>query len=1691
MTDHKRLTGLVASRIVAELMTRQAAEQPKDSTPAIRVKGFSAGEVEVMLRAWTQLSLPHRSSPVKVVVAARSEDDGFLSDLQPPQQRLAADEMLTTHRNALVVDGTILVEVGPQPDAEGLDALFTVRDDSVLADPAGGEAVGGLTFEARFELLIDIVWQNRVSSPSPACVHLRAAQVYNALKDVGAAPSLRQWISFVDRLADRATEETLPWDTGTADREVGRALERLGLFPDPTLFNHDDSPRRVARNYFASTLSTPENKQLRDGELLERIDRLEAPGGHVLRPTLKDDMRAVANESDPSARERIDLEEWLWLFSTKRTVLGLGDKIRRHIVRAHPERLGDWDDLEVTVGLNDRVRAAAETLVAAEATGDDPAPFMLLSRRLQRQVNKLLARTESVADPLVAILRSVYRQAEEIVSVGIEHVGAKDESRYSRRVFALLYSQTLSALSEGASAVPLSIDPSLLEIGPLMDAKKLSGDRQEDSSKEADGWAPVMFRVVGRNDAGNDETVDSYSWDAHDHASFARLLQEPVAAFPVPFTSSAELDNIAVCDGRSLTSGDRAPSPESLRALMEHRSTFFAAVAASGLSWPLILRYVDDYVAELERVTPNLVPRGMPVGDLEYLVNLDTGRSPIGRAAVLGTHPIRLRWFGEHLKAIAALIGLGLENKLSLNEANEELFFARLDELAPFDQPALLSTGFKQQWISARSSGPHAEYAQVTNSGSHDDGAVGGIDKHAVQVLARVVRRYLSEFPHKYDGLELLVLDREGDAELVSALVKEILETSDAPPVLRLHVAAPVQSHERISMDLARRQTQDDRREQLLPSFTTTFHEWNGGELSGVAANVDLALAADLFGAKPHVQSKTKPVLSGTAGSFRPWLDEAIDRSDPPGHAVSIRRLIPALPDRLLELWSSLNVRRCNAAMVGDDPRSVDYLELTVSFAEQEGLFRQLHDLSHWVVTLDRFIDREHFDALDDPPEIIQVQEGVGLAQALTLTVSSGTGRSFVTERLCRRLGESGLGLVRDPVSAERIANRLYDLGRHVAPSLLLRALGLGRSAEETIGLVVARWKAKEWDPVPEGTSYVEIWVTLDDFTHWFGGSHELRSDLLRLRFFPDGHGSGVLDAEVVEAKFRQTNDLGRAYDQVRRTAQLIRGALDTSADRKADDLDFWLREMERAISQTSKQPHDAEDLPTFVRAPGLIALPSDRDLVAQIRSGRFALRSIGGTVVHTNSAGGVDAEERVHNASGDGVLDGIRLVRTSQQGLLTVLNSLAGTSADTVVEDRARPNDGKELPVESLLTTAREPEEDRPTETVPADIASDPSIQPTVSPSTGDRQAQPLPPEPKPVHNTGGGMSDAELNVIYQRMLDTFDQYNIRVTRPQMYISEGPGFFVTRFEPGPGVKVAALRGLVDEIKVSLGLSRDQAIRHYVDGGAFVFEVPKSEDQRFPVFADEMWAEYPWDDTRLEAPIGRDILGEIVCVDFSSPNTPHLLIAGMTGAGKSVALETLLLGLVERRPPSQLRLNLIDPKGTELTAFEGSPYLEGEIGWLPEDAIAVLGRLAGEMDRRYRELLGPAKKRDISQYNASVDAADQIPWQIVVLDEYADLTSDKEDRRDIEEPLQRIAQKGRACGIHLVVATQRPSAEVITSEIRSNLPAQLALRVFNAIDSRIVIGEGGAEALAGRGDALFRTPGGTRRIQCGVVQQPK
>jgi S-DNA-T family DNA segregation ATPase FtsK/SpoIIIE len=356
------------------------------------------------------------------------------------------------------------------------------------------------------------------------------------------------------------------------------------------------------------------------------------------------------------------------------------------------------------------------------------------------------------------------------------------------------------------------------------------------------------------------------------------------------------------------------------------------------------------------------------------------------------------------------------------------------------------------------------------------------------------------------------------------------------------------------------------------------------------------------------------------------------------------------------------------------------------------------------------------------------------------------------------------------------------------------------------------------------------------------------------------------------------------------------------------------------------------------------------------------------------------------------------------------------------------------------------------------------------------------------------------ELEANKNKIVETLNHYNIEIDKIKATI--GPTVTLYEIIPAPGVRISKIKNLEDDIALSLAALGIRIIAPMPGKGTIGIEVPNQHPEMVSmrsILNTEKWAQNTMD---LPIALGKTISNEVFIADLAK--MPHLLVAGATGQGKSVGINAILVSLLFKKHPAQLKFVLVDPKKVELTLFNRIERhflakLPGEADAIITDTkkvVNTLNSLCIEMDQRY-DLLKDAQVRNLKEYNDKFikrklspnNGHRFLPFIVLIVDEFADLmmTAGKE----VEAPIARLAQLARAIGIHLVLATQRPSVNIITGTIKANFPARLAFRVLSKIDSRTILDSGGADQLIGRGDMLLSTGSDLIRLQCAFVDTPE
>lgn len=408
----------------------------------------------------------------------------------------------------------------------------------------------------------------------------------------------------------------------------------------------------------------------------------------------------------------------------------------------------------------------------------------------------------------------------------------------------------------------------------------------------------------------------------------------------------------------------------------------------------------------------------------------------------------------------------------------------------------------------------------------------------------------------------------------------------------------------------------------------------------------------------------------------------------------------------------------------------------------------------------------------------------------------------------------------------------------------------------------------------------------------------------------------------------------------------------------------------------------------------------------------------------------------------------------------------------------KGSPKQPTEAPVEPRITVASNNEQESSNEESPivednksAD-SEDLKLAATTEKEDADYQLPPLSLLTKiPATDQKDDLHAIKKNT--KKLQDTLKSFGVDATVENVNL--GPS--VTKYElrPAVGVKVSRITHLADDLALALA-AKDIRIEAPIPGKSLIgIEVPNQ--QIATVGFRDMVEAMPHDDQPMNVPLGRTVTGDVMMADLTK--MPHLLIAGATGSGKSVAINDIITSILLKAKPHQVKFLMIDPKKVELSVYNGIPHLLSPVVSDPKKAARALAKVVAEMERRY-ELFAKFGVRNLKGYNGLVQENNQedgateqpaLPLILVIVDELADLMMTVS--HDVEDAIVRIAQMGRAAGIHMILATQRPSVDVITGLIKANVPSRIAFAVSSGVDSRTIIDTNGAEKLLGRGDMLF------------------
>lgn len=1684
-----------------------------------RVKNLHADEAIQFVGGWPEAARAAGLEKVRLIVADRLNGG-------VPSHFVAEQGCSITHYRNNNPDGLVYIETSVQSDEQGLQNMFSLRDSNFLdgsfddyTKPRRGVP----------DLLIAEAWRIEGGMGSvPALLREHLLLIVKLMHPAIEPVPVRRFIAFIENACRLWTTHGMTIDSNAARCIVGDSLWVMDMFPD-TLWNEGAETRWRRRLELNS----------RHADLIEGSTELDAEAiaakavaakflgrdGNPLPPAESQKWRKLCTDygANPSTdlRRQIPYEIFSQLFSRDMAGLRLGERVRTELTATAPDRLPEFDALDVSTGLNARSsHDASRLLEASPAPGQKPLAD-LLSSSTRKSIERLATPSRRrFFNPVIEIVRLAQRVStdaseSDLAQIELALQNEAAAASPSQGLFAFLFGETLCSIASNVEGIPGSYQLVLQrELTQHQPAPELIEAMENEEDIEELVWEPLLLRFTFKDSEGRIlEVMEQMEWQPPDVHQFA-FMWLLAAAKDSPALDAAGTLQILAPEGSddwliSIVSRETSldtllldpahvvdtPS-EILNELVQLRHQLRSELSTTGLEIGLLQTFIDNWRAILLRARESFIPDGIRSRELEALLGCDMATvDGSERRMMLALHPIRLRWICSYLEQTRKLAEEYLSGEAAFADGEGDIYLDWLEKLTPRESPPI-AVGHNGQLLYSRA---EVAWCEDFSPLETDTGDV-AFDTDAIASIAQRIKSYLDTHPYKRDGLSLLLVLPTSDA-MAGELLKRITARANGSVRLFLHVAAPKNRWEAIARSVERLSDGIDSspRTRLFPDRDLAFIDYRAGHaMSDLLSDIqiDIAIVTHVLQEQIVSQQNTEAPVQ-RPGVFNPLLHRPLRlEGGGDGSAISLV-MLPKYPDPLLESWSTLAVRANRSRPVAPgQPENTDFVELRVNFQDSARLFKDLHEHCHWVITLERHVSRDQIESEEaGAPDVLSIEDGIGTNGLNTLIVSSRSGRKLIHSRLVRKLRRLVpmhrlQGLPSNLLS--ELADGIYESTRQIAPRLALQALGVARVTEEIVGLTVAKNLVEDYFP-PSLANGIVAWISLDEHADWFGGHAQIRADMCRLTLERRQDGTVDVDILILEGKLRQLFD-GHGVLQVRRTCDFFKAILETPSAQSARkvDAEMWRELVASAVERLAK---DAVEVRSLDSAASLADIATVRDLtISDFRSGSIRLRGIKGVY---SACLWESEDETLFRTEEDGVTV-LKSTRSHLVDLVRLRNRQVTLEPLAVVATVESDNQEVVMPVVNGGETMGERAEvpfDQQQNGIEVHPASD--LQNTISLATeqsgiisqSTRASSDVQSNGSTPPASRKGLSHEVLRRMYEDILGCFELHGVLVSaaapEDEPYM-EGPASILFKLRPGPGIDPRKLSEKGAALKLVLALEQEQNVSFNIDRGFVTIDVPKRPEQRYFVDAGETWSRWHRPENTLAIPLGEDRFGDLVEFNFSSSNSPHLLVAGTTGSGKSEALNTILFGLTRHYTPKELRLMLVDPKGTELVPFQGSPYLEGEIGWDDSDSVLLLKNAVDEMQRRY-VLFRAASTRSLVEFNASAPVEQRLPWWLIVLDEYADLTHDPQSKKEIESELKRLAQKARAAGIHVIIATQKPSADVISTNLRSNLPAQLALRVKSATESRVVIDESGAENLNGRGDALLRADGKLVRVQCSRV----
>ncbi len=1041
-------------------------------------------------------------------------------------------------------------------------------------------------------------------------------------------------------------------------------------------------------------------------------------------------------------------------------------------------------------------------------------------------------------------------------------------------------------------------------------------------------------------------------------------------------------------------------------------------------------------------------------------------------------HPLKLHWWRERARRFGGFIS-ALLDPLQADIVDEVRFRRQLTETySSAGFPAVLALPIKDGWpefflpvdeADGYELYRRAAVANITYGLDSDlvtEAESEAMAQGAAELLARVIRDYIETYPFVRDGLEIYIVQCRNGAlpgllvekltkiarqRLWTVRVSIVIHTTDRGAPLFQRVSDWLKANEEFVERTA---------ESYFPPITLKVLECEYEALYQRIEDIDLVVLPDVLaerGQSIEADSESEanqdvrlegylPVYNTSQEPFERGEYSRAFKLNPQPQPAMIRRFYNAQ-------WSAKQRRAMPTGKTSTFQR-------VITLQDWEEELSQLHRAFNWVVCYDTAVDRFLLeDTFPNTVEVIRYSLGLGTQGQHNLTVSSSRkAQDIVVGRLKARLEELLPGT---PGSfREEVARRLIDEAKQVSGDIVLRAAGPGTYLNELIGMVAAKYLTEQ-QLRTESEDALTTWIYLDDFGHWFEGQ---KPDLLYILISRTAEGGLSLRMEVLETKCISQTSFGVEGAGAER--QTMRGVnrLFPAWKPGGEHLDaaYWYNQLYCATVGNVVLEHERQGLWELFRE--------------RLPTGIFTLDMSGHAWVfcHDGNIGLAPGKTHEEGAINFGAPDApnCALIRHhwGRSGLRGALRELVEnkwhlqTPPDiwSTVYDATQPSTA----IFSSL------DKDSPTE-VPPELGSDPV-------SVGVHVSDYSKPEIRTEDSASQVSHQVDPTWLEAKGRDlerALRQYSIQVQPVDSEMADvGPSIIRFKVRLRPGEQISRLQRIANDLARELALTSVPLIDNVLGTNYVGIDLPRPGRETVDLlpFLQQLT---PPPIGNLPIVLGQTPDGQTVIEDLSE--FPHLLVAGATNSGKSVFLRNLVLCLISQYEPIDLRLLIIDPKRTDFSFFNDLPYLvKNQVVTDKEEARDLLLELVhGEMPRRQLAMAGRSLR--IKDFNLRYPG-EALPPVVAIIDEYAQLLSimNKRERESFERDLMSLAAVARSTGIHLVLATQRPSADVVTGTLKANLPASIAFKVASSVNSRIVIDQNGAENLLGYGDMLFRRPSG-------------